>query len=170
MFENLKKVGKLILVENVKQTASANNIFISGFIKQTARENNIYTGGLLNTTASENNIFTSDFLKQPAIANVISTCGLLKKTANENLVSTHGFLKQPASVNVISTSGCKTTASEKADFYWPLVLVALKNISANSSRTASIELLCTSEIVFNTKELQPDRISNVGSVPISHIL
>ena len=82
MFENLKKVGKLILVENVKQTASANNIFISGFIKQTARENNIYTGGLLNTTASENNIFTSDFLKQPAIANVISTGYCIKKTAS----------------------------------------------------------------------------------------
>jgi hypothetical protein len=34
---------------------------------------------------------------------------------------------------------------KKADFYWPLTLVALKNTSANSSRTATIELLCTSE-------------------------
>jgi hypothetical protein len=68
---------------------------------------------------------------------------LLKKTASKNLVSTGGFLKQPASANVISTSGCKTTASEKADFYWPLALAALKNASANSSRTATIELLST---------------------------
>jgi hypothetical protein len=33
---------------------------------------------------------------------------------------------------------------KKVDFYWPLALVALKNASANSSRTATIELLCTS--------------------------
>jgi hypothetical protein len=70
---------------------------------------------------------------------------LLKKTASENLVSTGGFLKQPASANVISTGGYKTTASEKAYFYWPLALAALKNASANSSRTTTIELLCTSD-------------------------
>jgi hypothetical protein len=35
-------------------------------------------------------------------------------------------------------------ASEKVDFYWPLALAALKNASANSSNTATIELLCTS--------------------------
>jgi hypothetical protein len=33
---------------------------------------------------------------------------------------------------------------KNADFYWPLALAALKNASANSSRTAAIELLCTS--------------------------
>jgi hypothetical protein len=71
---------------------------------------------------------------------------LLKKTASENLVSTGGFLKQPTSANVISSGGCKTTASEKANFYWPLALAALKNASANSSRTVTIELLCTSDL------------------------
>jgi hypothetical protein len=38
----------------------------------------------------------------------------------------------------------KEPPGEKADFYWPLALAALKNASANSSRTATIELLCTS--------------------------
>jgi hypothetical protein len=37
---------------------------------------------------------------------------------------------------------------KKADFYWPLELAALKNASANSSMTATIELLCTSVLVF----------------------
>jgi hypothetical protein len=54
------------------------------------------------------------------------------------------FLKQPVSDNVISTGGCKTAASENVDFYLPQALAALKNASANSSRTATIELLCTS--------------------------
>jgi hypothetical protein len=69
---------------------------------------------------------------------------VLKKTASENLVSIGDFLKQPASANVISTSGCKTIASEKTDSYWPLALATLKNASANSSRTATLELLCSS--------------------------
>jgi hypothetical protein len=34
---------------------------------------------------------------------------------------------------------------KKTDFCWPLALAALKNASANSSRTATIELLYTSE-------------------------
>jgi hypothetical protein len=33
---------------------------------------------------------------------------------------------------------------KKADFYWRLALTALKNASINSSRTDTIELLCTS--------------------------
>jgi hypothetical protein len=32
------------------------------------------------------------------------------------------------------------------DFHWPLVLAALKNASANSSRTVTIEPLCTSGV------------------------
>ena len=170
----MKKEEKLILTGNVKQTASANNNFTSSFIKQTARENNICTGGLLNTAISENNIFTGGFLKQPASANVIFTDGCIKKTTSGNNICTSGllnktaggnnictggllkktasettfslavFLSNPPVQNVISTSGCKTTASEKADFYRSLALAALKNASANSSRTATIELLCTS--------------------------
>jgi hypothetical protein len=68
------------------------------------------------------------------------------------------FLKQTASAIVIYTGGQRkplvimlfTLAvgnqppMKKADFYWPLALAALKNASANSSRTATIELLCTS--------------------------
>jgi hypothetical protein len=34
---------------------------------------------------------------------------------------------------------------KKVDFYWPLALAALKNASANSSRTATIELPYTSD-------------------------
>jgi hypothetical protein len=37
---------------------------------------------------------------------------------------------------------------KKADFYWPLALAALKNDSANSSRTVTIELLCTSDTYY----------------------
>jgi hypothetical protein len=33
---------------------------------------------------------------------------------------------------------------KKANFYWPVALAALENASANSSRTTTIELLCTS--------------------------
>jgi hypothetical protein len=62
----------------------------------------------------------------------------------ENVISTSSFLKQPASANVISTGGYRTTISEKSDFHWPLALAALKSTSANSSRTVTIELLCTS--------------------------
>jgi hypothetical protein len=42
---------------------------------------------------------------------------------------------------------------KKADFYWPLALAALKNASANSSRTATIELLCTSVYHFRRVQL-----------------
>jgi hypothetical protein len=54
------------------------------------------------------------------------------------------FHKKTVSENNIFTGGCKTTASEKADFHWPLALAALKNISTNSFRTVTIELLYTS--------------------------
>jgi hypothetical protein len=37
---------------------------------------------------------------------------------------------------------------KKADFYWPL-LATLENASANISRTATIELMCTSVIYLN---------------------
>jgi hypothetical protein len=110
---------------------------------------------LLKKIAGGNIVSAGGFLKHPASGNLVSTCGfikqppveiylwLLKKSASENLVSTGGFLKQPASANVFSTGGCKTTASEKADFYWSIALAILKNVSANSSRTVTIELLCT---------------------------
>jgi hypothetical protein len=65
---------------------------------------------------------------------------LLKKTVSENLVSIGGFLKQTVSANVIFTDGFKTTDSENADFYWSLVLAALKNTRTNSSKTVTIEL------------------------------
>ena len=32
----------------------------------------------------------------------------------------------------------------KVDYYWPLALAALENVSANSFRTATREILCTS--------------------------
>jgi hypothetical protein len=56
-------VGKLILVGNIKQPASANVIS---------------TGGLLKKTASENLVFTDGFLKQTTSVNVISTGGCLR--------------------------------------------------------------------------------------------
>jgi hypothetical protein len=38
---------------------------------------------------------------------------------------------------------------KKVNFYWSLALAALKNVSANSSKTATIELMCTSEPIFS---------------------
>jgi hypothetical protein len=76
-------------------------------------------------------------------ANVVSTCGFLKHLTSANVISTGGLLKKTV-CGLVSTGGCKTTASEKVDFYWPLALAALKNASANSSRITTIELLCTS--------------------------
>jgi hypothetical protein len=75
-----------------------------------------------------------------------STGGFLNKTASANAISTGGLLKKTASGNVIFTSGSRITASGNGDFHWPLALAALKNASANSSRTATIEPLCTSEL------------------------
>jgi hypothetical protein len=72
----------------------------------------------------------------------------LKKTASANVISTSGLLKEIACANDISTGGGKKPPVKKADFYWPLALAALKNVSANSSRTATIELLCTSHLQF----------------------
>jgi hypothetical protein len=40
---------------------------------------------------------------------------------------------------------------KKVDFYWPIALAALENASANSSRTANIELLCTSGSFFEVQ-------------------
>jgi hypothetical protein len=60
------------------------------------------------------------------------------------------FLKQTASANVIYTGGWQQPSAKKVDFYWPLALAALKNASANSYRTATIELLCTSDGVVMT--------------------
>jgi hypothetical protein len=59
-------------------------------------------------------------------------------------ISTDGFLNKTASGNAIFTGSSRITASENDDFHWPLALAALKNASANSSRTATIEPLRTS--------------------------
>jgi hypothetical protein len=48
---------------------------------------------------------------------------------------------------------------KKTDFYWPLTLAALKNASGNSSRTATIELLCTS-VGLNEFEFQTSQTSS----------
>jgi hypothetical protein len=58
---------------------------------------------------------------------------------------TGGFLNKTASGNAIFTGGSRITASGNGDFHWPLALAALKNASANVSRTATIEALCTSD-------------------------
>jgi hypothetical protein len=41
-------------------------------------------------------------------------------------MSTAVFLSSPPVQNVISIGSCKTTVSEKVDFYWPLALATLK--------------------------------------------
>jgi hypothetical protein len=58
--------------------------------------------------------------------------------------STSGQIKKTVSGKCIFTDGSKTTAIKNTNFYWPLALVALKNASANSFRTATIEFLSTS--------------------------
>jgi hypothetical protein len=58
----------------------------------------------------------------------------------------------------------KQPPMKKVDFYWPLVLAALKNASANSSRTATIELLCTSVHPARCVRTKPDnRLIRVSS-------
>jgi hypothetical protein len=59
----------------------------------------------------------------------------LKKTASANDISPGGLLKKTASANDISTGGGKKQPVKKSDFYWPQALAALKNDSANSSKT-----------------------------------
>ena len=55
---------------------------------------------------------------------------------------------------------------KNADFYWPLALAALKNASANSSRTATIELLCTTEdSITLDKEDSINYTSTMTSLP-----
>jgi hypothetical protein len=83
------------------------------------------------------------FLKQTASANVIYTGGLLKKIASDNHVSTCGFLSKPPVLMLFTLAVGKQPPVKKVDLYWPLALAALKNVSANSSRTATIELRCT---------------------------
>jgi hypothetical protein len=90
-------------------------------------------------------LFTGGFLYSAASGNALFTGGFLKKTASENALFTGGFLKKTASENALFTGGSKITASGNADFHWPLALAVLKNASVNRFRTATIELLCTSE-------------------------
>jgi hypothetical protein len=53
------------------------------------------------------------------------------------------------SLAVCFTSGLlNKTSSENADFHWPLTLAILKNESANSSSTVTIEFLCTGELLY----------------------
>jgi hypothetical protein len=46
----------------------------------------------------------------------------------------------------LSTGGSRITASGNDDFHWSLALTALKSASKNVSRTATIEVVCTSAI------------------------
>jgi hypothetical protein len=55
------------------------------------------------------------------------------------------LLKKTASENIISTGGSRITASGNDDFHWPLALAALKSVSENVFRTATIEAVCTSD-------------------------
>jgi hypothetical protein len=73
------------------------------------------------------------------------------------------FLKKTASGNSIFTGGSRIPASENRDFHWPLALAALKRASANVSRTATIEALCTSEKLF-THPLSQCRIEALSAL------
>jgi hypothetical protein len=115
-------------------------------IKKKRREN--FHWRLNKKTASENIISTSGFLKQTASGNNISIGGFLKQTASGNYIFSGGLLKKTGSGNYIFTGGSRITASGNGDFHWPLALAAVKNASANSSRTATIEPLCTSDHPF----------------------
>jgi hypothetical protein len=57
-------------------------------------------------------------------------------------------LYKPNTPLSISTGSSRITASGNDDFHWPLVLAALKNVSANVSRTTTIEPLYTSARPF----------------------
>jgi hypothetical protein len=49
---------------------------------------------------------------------------------------------------------------KKVDYYWPLALATLENASANSFKTATIELLCTSA-ASGQWGLKPNQASNL---------
>jgi hypothetical protein len=76
-------------------------------------------------------------LSNPLVLMLFLLAGCLKKPHMETRFSRAVFLSNPPMLMLL-------TASENPDFYWPLVLAALKNASANRSRTATIEFLCTS--------------------------
>jgi hypothetical protein len=61
-----------------------------------------------------------------------------------NDIYTGGQLKKPPVLMIFTLAVGKQPPVKKTDFYWPLALAALENASANSSRTATIELMCTS--------------------------
>jgi hypothetical protein len=58
------------------------------------------------------------------------------------------FLSTTVSGNRFSLTVLNYPPVKKYDFYWPLVLVILKNASINRLRTVTIELLYTSVIVM----------------------
>jgi hypothetical protein len=70
----------------------------------------------------------------------------IKQTANANVIYTGGQLKKPSVIMLFTLAVGNQPPMKKANFYWPLALAVLKNASANSSRTATIELLCTSAL------------------------
>jgi hypothetical protein len=105
----------------------------------------IYNSVLFEILKKGGKTSTSGKIKKTASEKCISTGGFIKQTASGNSIITGGFLKKTASENRISTGGSKIIASGNADFHWPLALAELKNASVNRFRTATIELLCTSD-------------------------
>jgi hypothetical protein len=50
----------------------------------------------------------------------------------------------------ISTGGSQLPAYKNDDFYWSLTLAVTKNATVNRFTTATIELICTSEVHHST--------------------
>ena len=70
--------------------------------------------------------------------------GLHNKVTGGNVISTGGLFNTAVGENDIFTGGCTTTVNKKDDFHQHLAAAALKIASVNISKTANIELMCTS--------------------------
>ena len=55
------------------------------------------------------------------------------------------FLNRQRVLIIFPLTVGKQPPMKKVDFYWPLALTALESGSANSSKTATIELMCISD-------------------------
>jgi hypothetical protein len=75
-----------------------------------------------------------------------------------------GYSRKPPVLMIFTLAVGKQPPVKKDDFYWPLAFAALKNASANSSRTATIELLCTSEKKVKMKEMEVKAMRNLLSL------
>jgi hypothetical protein len=90
------------------------------------------------------------FFSSPLVLMLFPLAGCLRKLPVKIMFPQAIFLSRQPVLMLFSLAVAKQPPVKKVDFYWPLALAALKNASTNSSRTATIKLLYTSDMT--TKE------------------